>query len=63
MSDTLRHQHRQLSEEAAGHVSSIKDAGDRLLVAIDAMGPSREASIARTKVEEAVMWAVKAATA
>lgn len=40
----------------------IKDLGLSFLTAIDQLGSKREYSIAKTKVEEAVMWAVKGIT-
>jgi hypothetical protein len=45
-------------------MTHIKDMGLGLIRAIEANVPaSREASLAVTKVEEAVMWAVKGLTA
>ncbi len=41
----------------------IKDAGAAFLKLVDGIGPSREMSLAKTKIEEAVMWAVKHITA
>lgn len=42
---------------------AIKDAGAAFLELIGGLGTSRETSLAKTKVEEAVMWAVKHITA
>lgn len=40
--------------------AAVEAKGRELLALIDsAAGPSREASIARTKTEEAIMWAMK----
>lgn len=44
-------------------MKQIKDLGLEFITAIDALGSSRETSLAKTKVEEAVMWAVKHITA
>lgn len=44
-------------------MQEIKDKGLALLELIDGVGSSRELSIAKTKTEEAVMWAVKHVTA
>ncbi|MGD1880841.1 MAG: hypothetical protein ACFB11_00785 [Paracoccaceae bacterium] len=57
----IRHSYRELTQEEKAKVDEIKDAGQQLL---DAIGPanSREGSLAITKVEEAVMWAVKGIT-
>jgi hypothetical protein len=61
--NTMRHQYRVLSEEEKAHMLRIKDDGARLLSSItDGVRPSRERSLAITKVEEAVMWAIKGLT-
>ena len=59
----VRKDYRVLTDEEKAQVAAVKDAGDLLLQQVEATGPSREASIARTKIEEAVMWAVKGITA
>lgn len=58
VNNTLRHQYRVLSDEEKQRIQDVKNKGDEFLSLI---GPfsSREISIAKTKVEEAVMWAVK----
>lgn len=62
MSD-VRQQYRELTEAEATVVVRLKNIGQNFLDAIDDMVPTgREASLARTKVEEAVMWAVKGVT-
>ncbi|ATN34753.1 hypothetical protein ACO34A_13180 [Rhizobium sp. ACO-34A] len=61
--NTLRHQYRILSDEEKARMAAIKDKGQELLDLIAECGGSRELSIARTKTEEAVMWAVKHVTA
>jgi hypothetical protein len=58
----LRHQYRTLSEQDKADVTMIKDAGLVFIKALDHLEDSREKSIARTKIEEAVMWAVKGIT-
>jgi hypothetical protein len=64
VNNTMRHQYRVLTEVEKEYMTNIKDIGQNFLAAIDAMVPvGREASIAKTKVEEAVMWAVKGLTA
>lgn len=57
--NTVRHQYRVLSDEEKAQMLAIKDKGLELLNLIDQTGPSRENAIAKTKTEEAVMWAVK----
>ena len=38
---------------------AIKDMGKAFIVNCDNLGSSRELSLAKTKIEEAVFWAVK----
>jgi hypothetical protein len=61
--NAVRHNYRVLSEDEKAAMVSIKDKGQELLDLINAQGAGRELSIAKTKTEEAVMWAVKAITA
>ncbi|MAN46761.1 MAG: hypothetical protein CMF04_11270 [Hyphomonas sp.] len=61
--NAVRHQYRVLSDEEKAKMVEIKDAGAKMLSLIDSMGGSRELSLAKTKTEEAVMWAVKHLTA
>lgn len=58
----MRHQYRVLSDEEKARMAAIKTKGQELLDLIAECGGSRELSIARTKTEEAVMWAVKYVT-
>ena len=64
--NAVRHTYRVLSGAEKAQMVAIKDAGAAFLILIDqveacasAMPGSREMEIARQKVEEAVMWAVK----
>jgi len=57
--NTMRHQYRVLSDDEKAQMQAIKDKGLELHNLIESIGQSRELSIARTKTEEAVMWAVK----
>lgn len=61
--NAMRHTYRLLSDEEKARMQAIKDKGQELLDLINECGQSRELSIARTKTEEAVMWAVKHVTA
>lgn len=61
--NALRHNYRVLSDEEKAAMAAIKTKGQELLDLIAGLGGSRELSIARTKTEEAVMWAVKHITA
>lgn len=60
--DPMRNQYRILSPYDADRVASVKAIGAAFLATIGGNMPGREASIARTKMEEAVMWAVKGIT-
>lgn len=59
VNNTMRHAYRVLSDVEKANMQAIKDAGLAFHDLIDGMGQSREISLAKTKVEEAVMWAVK----
>jgi hypothetical protein len=61
--DAVRHAYRVLTDEEKQVMVEVKDLGQKLLEKISGLGASRELSIARTKTEEAVMWAVKHITA
>jgi hypothetical protein len=60
--NTMRHQYRVLSEQEKELMQAIKDKGLELHTLISGIGKSRELSLALTKTEEAVMWAVKHVT-
>lgn len=63
--NSVRHNYRVLSDEEKAAMVAIKDAGAVLLDLINAnvsQKAGREAALARTKTEEAVMWAVKGLT-
>jgi len=59
VNNTMRHQYRVLSDAEKANMATIKDMGLSFHDFIAGMGSSRELSLAKTKVEEAVMWAVK----
>jgi hypothetical protein len=68
---TFRKEYRELSANEKAHVELIKDAAEQLeqlIIAIpatmagDDSDRARMRAIARTNLEQAVMWAVKAAT-
>lgn len=62
VNNAVRHQYRVLSDAEKQQMLEIKDLGASFLAKIDEIGQSREMSLAKTKVEEAVMWAVKHVT-
>jgi hypothetical protein len=59
VNNTMRHAYRVLGDEEKAAMQKIKDLGLELHTYFEGMGTSRELSLAKTKVEEAVMWAVK----
>ena len=63
VNNTMRHQYRVLSDAEKAAMLSVKDMGASFLSVLDReCKPGRETSLARTKIEEAVMWAVKGIT-
>lgn len=60
--NTMRHQYRVLSDGEKELMTRAKDLGEMFNAFITSLGSKREYSIAKTKVEEAVMWAVKGIT-
>ncbi len=63
VNNVMRHAYRVLSDDEKAAMQKIKDDGLALHEFIDSLGSSRELSVAKTKIEEAVMWAVKHITA
>jgi len=63
VNNTMRHAYRVLSDNEKAKMLKIKDDGLALHNLVAGLGNSREISIAKTKIEEAVMWAVKHITA
>ena len=61
--NAVRHAYRVLDDAEKAQMVAIKDKGAEFLTLIESIGGSRELSLARTKIEEAVMWAVKHVTA
>lgn len=59
INNVMRHAYRVLTDEEKTSMQAIKDKGLELHDLIESIGQSRELSIAKTKTEEAVMWAVK----
>lgn len=56
--NVMRHQYRVLTDTEKAQMQAIKDKGLELHDLIEGIGASRELSLAKTKTEEAVMWAV-----
>lgn len=59
VNNVMRHAYRVLSDEEKAQMQALKDKGLELHQLIESIGKSRELSLALTKTEEAVMWAVK----
>lgn len=57
--NVMRHQYRELTGLEKEDMTRVKDLGQEMYDLLDHIGSSRELSLAKTKVEEAVMWAVK----
>lgn len=57
--NVMRHEYRVLDEQEKHRMKEIKDQGLAFVEYLDHIGQSRELSLAKTKMEEAVMWAVK----
>ena len=55
----MRQQYRQLDEADKAAMADIKAKAADLYDRVEALGASRETSLAKTKIEEACMWAVK----
>lgn len=61
--NAVRHKYRVLSDAEKDQMMELKDMGAAFLAKCDDIGSSREMSLAKTKMEEAVMWSVKHVTA
>lgn len=62
--NAVRHKYRVLNDAEKQLMVDIKDRGQEFLDLIESIGApmSRELSIARERIEEAVMWSVKHVT-
>ena len=59
VNNVMRHAYRVLSDDEKAQMHAIKDKGLELHNLLEGIGQSREIALAKTKVEEAVMWGVK----
>jgi hypothetical protein len=57
--NVLRHEYRVLSDYEKEQMRRVKDLGGEMLAYVTQLGNSRETALAKTKIEEAVMWATK----
>ncbi len=63
VNNVMRHEYRVLSDDEKAQMKKLKDMGLEFLTYLETNIPaSRERSLAATKIEEAVMWAVKGIT-
>lgn len=66
MADVFRKEYKELSEQQKALMNSIKTQAETLYTLMEEANTSengREIACAKTKLEEAVMWAVKGITA
>ena len=59
MGDVMRQEYRVLTAEASAAVLDVKRDAAALYAKLESFGSSRELSVAKTKLEEVVMWATK----
>lgn len=57
--NVMRHTYKPINQVDHDYMMMVKDAGLAFHELCDGIGQSRELSLAKTKIEEAVMWAVK----
>jgi hypothetical protein len=57
--NVMRHQYRILSDEEKNQMQRVKDYGLYMHQMLTSIGDSRELSLAKTNLEQTVMWAVK----
>jgi hypothetical protein len=55
----MRHQYRPLASTDLRDMERVKDMGLAFWIVLDKLGDSRELSLAKSRIEEAVMWATK----
>lgn len=60
--NVVRHEYRILNEDEKLQMQTIKDMGLAFLSYLNTIYNTRENQLAKTKIEEAVMWAVKGIT-
>lgn len=63
VNNVMRHEYRVLTDAEKEQMQKIKDIGLEFHALIEGIGASRELSLSKTKIEEAVMWGVKHITA
>lgn len=59
----MRHEYKTLTRDELDSINMVKNQGLAFYAILNGCKPGREISIAKTKIEEAVLWAVKGLTA
>lgn len=57
--DVFRKEYRPLTSQEKAQMEEVKNRAEGLYEVLTNIGTSRELSLAKTKLEELVMWAVK----
>lgn len=57
--NVMRHEYRKLTEVEKAAMKTVEDKGLAFVTFLDELGQSRELSLAKTRIEETVMWATK----
>ena len=60
--NVMRHEYRELTTPEQNQIVAIKDRGVEFYRLLVELGDSRELSLAKTRLEEAVMWATRHVT-
>ena len=60
--NVMRHEYKILTDAEKVQMQQIKDDALAFWELLDSIGSSRELSLAKTKIEESVFWAVKHVT-
>ncbi len=60
--DVMRRVPQNLTSEQKEQMDTVKAMGEEFYGYVDRLGWNRELSVAKTKIEEAVMWATKGIT-
>lgn len=63
MSDVFHKVYNPVDEESSKLIVDIKDKAEELYALMEKAKPGRENALAKTNLEQAVMWAVKGITA
>lgn len=59
VNNVMRHEYKVLNDDEKAAMQKVKDDALAFHEFLDSLGQSRELSLAKTKIEESVFWAVK----